>query len=126
MVLFFYPLDFTFVCPTEITAFSDRYDEFKALDAEVLGVSIDSQFSHLAWCQTGARGRRVGGRGGAAACRPAAALVSGSWRGRHTGAWPAGRGGTLHACRIAALSGAPRPFPPTSPAQTASRAAWAS
>ena len=52
VVLFFYPLDFTFVCPTEITAFSDRYDEFKSLNTEVLGVSVDSQFSHLAWIQT--------------------------------------------------------------------------
>ena len=69
VVLFFYPLDFTFVCPvrvaasfvvapsphtspprqTEITAFSDRYAEFKAANTEVLGVSVDSQFSHLAW-----------------------------------------------------------------------------
>jgi len=48
----FYPLDFTFVCPTEITSFSDRYDEFKSLNCEVLGVSVDSQFSHLAWIQT--------------------------------------------------------------------------
>lgn len=52
VVLFFYPLDFTFVCPTEIIAFSDRYEEFKALDTEVLGVSVDSEFSHLAWVQT--------------------------------------------------------------------------
>ncbi|MBW4659024.1 MAG: peroxiredoxin [Drouetiella hepatica Uher 2000/2452] len=52
VVLFFYPLDFTFVCPTEITAFSDRYEEFKALNTEVLGVSVDSEFSHLAWIQT--------------------------------------------------------------------------
>ncbi len=52
VVLFFYPLDFTFVCPTEITAFSDRYEEFKQLDTEVLGVSVDSQYSHLAWIQT--------------------------------------------------------------------------
>ena len=52
VVLFFYPLDFTFVCPTEITAFSDRYSEFKELNAEVLGVSVDSKFSHLAWIQT--------------------------------------------------------------------------
>merc|ERR1712216_370683 len=55
VVLFFYPLDFTFVCPTEITAFSDRYEEFSATDTEVLGVSVDSQFSHLAWVQTSAR-----------------------------------------------------------------------
>ena len=52
VVLFFYPLDFTFVCPTEITAFSDRYEEFKTLNTEVLGVSVDSEFSHLAWTQT--------------------------------------------------------------------------
>lgn len=52
VVLFFYPLDFTFVCPTEITAFSDRYEEFKKINTEVLGVSVDSQFSHLAWVQT--------------------------------------------------------------------------
>lgn len=51
-VLFFYPLDFTFVCPTEITAFSDRIADFKALGAEVLGCSIDSKFSHLAWINT--------------------------------------------------------------------------
>lgn len=51
VVLFFYPLDFTFVCPTEILAFSDRYDEFKKLGAEVLGVSVDSKFSHLAWTE---------------------------------------------------------------------------
>ncbi|WP_054951330.1 peroxiredoxin [Numidum massiliense] len=49
LVLFFYPLDFTFVCPTEITALSDRADEFKALDTEILGVSTDSKFSHRAW-----------------------------------------------------------------------------
>lgn len=52
VVIFFYPFDFTFVCPTEITAFSDRYDEFKALNAEIIGVSIDSKFTHLAWIQT--------------------------------------------------------------------------
>lgn len=49
LVLFFYPLDFTFVCPTEITAYSKKYDAFKALDADVLGVSIDSEHSHKAW-----------------------------------------------------------------------------
>eukprot|EP00879_Flechtneria_rotunda_P033375 GHRR01036961.1.p1 GENE.GHRR01036961.1~~GHRR01036961.1.p1 ORF type:complete len:230 (-),score=43.42 GHRR01036961.1:307-939(-) len=52
VVLFFYPLDFTFVCPTEITAFSDRFEEFKSTGAEVLGISVDSQFTHLAWIQT--------------------------------------------------------------------------
>merc|ERR1712216_743023 len=48
----FDPLDFTFVCPTEITAFSDRYEEFAKLNTEVLGCSVDSKFSHLAWLQT--------------------------------------------------------------------------
>ena len=52
IILFFYPLDFTFVCPTEIIAFSDRYTEFSALNTEILGVSVDSEFSHLAWIQT--------------------------------------------------------------------------
>jgi alkyl hydroperoxide reductase subunit AhpC len=49
LVLFFYPLDFTFVCPTEIIAFSDRISEFKKLNTAVVGVSIDSKFSHLNW-----------------------------------------------------------------------------
>lgn len=52
LALFFYPLDFTFVCPTEITAFSDRIDDFKKLGCEVVGCSIDSKFSHLAWTNT--------------------------------------------------------------------------
>ena len=52
VVLLFYPLDFTFVCPTEILAFSDRLAEFHALGAEVIAVSIDSKFSHLAWLNT--------------------------------------------------------------------------
>lgn len=52
LVLFFYPLDFTFVCPTEITALSDRYEEFQELNAEILGVSTDSKFSHRAWINT--------------------------------------------------------------------------
>ncbi len=51
-VLFFYPLDFTFVCPTEIIALSDRIAEFEAKNAQVLGISIDSHFSHLAWRNT--------------------------------------------------------------------------
>jgi alkyl hydroperoxide reductase subunit AhpC len=49
LVLFFYPLDFTFVCPTEITGFSKRIDEFRALNAEVLGGSTDSAHSHKSW-----------------------------------------------------------------------------
>jgi alkyl hydroperoxide reductase subunit AhpC len=56
LVFFFYPLDFTFVCPTEITAFNDRLDEFKSRKAEVLGCSIDSQFVHKAWVESGALG----------------------------------------------------------------------
>ncbi len=52
VVLFFYPLDFTFVCPTEITAFSDRYSDFTSKNTEVLAASVDSKFSHLAWIQT--------------------------------------------------------------------------
>jgi peroxiredoxin (alkyl hydroperoxide reductase subunit C) len=52
LVLFFYPLDFTFVCPTEITALSDRYEDFADLDCEILGVSTDSKFSHRAWINT--------------------------------------------------------------------------
>ncbi|GIP38877.1 thioredoxin-like protein YkuU [Paenibacillus sp. J31TS4] len=52
LVFFFYPLDFTFVCPTEITALSDAYSEFQNLDTEVLGVSVDSIHSHRAWINT--------------------------------------------------------------------------
>ncbi len=52
LVFFFYPLDFTFVCPTEITALSDRYDEFKEFDTEILGASTDSVHSHWAWINT--------------------------------------------------------------------------
>jgi peroxiredoxin (alkyl hydroperoxide reductase subunit C) len=52
LVFFFYPLDFTFVCPTEITALSDRYSEFKDLGADVLGASTDSVHSHFAWINT--------------------------------------------------------------------------
>ncbi len=48
-VLFFYPLDFTFVCPTEIIAYSDATEKFKALGCEVIACSVDSAFSHLAW-----------------------------------------------------------------------------
>ena len=49
VVLFFYPLDFTFVCPTEIIAFSDRSGDFRDIGCEVIACSTDSQFSHLAW-----------------------------------------------------------------------------
>lgn len=52
VVLFFYPLDFTFVCPTEIIAHDKRIEEFKKRNVEVVAVSIDSQFSHFAWRNT--------------------------------------------------------------------------
>ena len=52
VVLFFYPLDFTFVCPSEIIAFSHRLEEFKSRGVEVIGVSVDSHFTHLAWKNT--------------------------------------------------------------------------
>jgi peroxiredoxin (alkyl hydroperoxide reductase subunit C) len=52
VVLFFYPLDFTFVCPSEIIAFDKKLEEFKSRNAEVVGVSVDSQFTHYAWRQT--------------------------------------------------------------------------
>ncbi|KAK6178092.1 hypothetical protein SNE40_012923 [Patella caerulea] len=61
LVLFFYPLDFTFVCPTELIAFSENMDKFQQLDTAVVGVSTDSQFSHLAWINTP---RKTGGLGG--------------------------------------------------------------
>lgn len=51
-VIFFYPLDFTFVCPSELIAFDHRLNEFKSRGVEVIGVSIDSQFTHLAWKNT--------------------------------------------------------------------------
>ncbi len=51
-VIFFYPLDFTFVCPSEILAFDHRYQDFKARNTEVIAVSVDSQFTHLAWKNT--------------------------------------------------------------------------
>jgi peroxiredoxin 2/4 len=52
LIFFFYPLDFTFVCPTEIRALSDRLPEFQELDTDVLGCSTDSVFSHFAWLNT--------------------------------------------------------------------------
>lgn len=58
--LFFYPLDFTFVCPTEITAFDDAFKHFKEASCEVVGCSVDSQFTHLAWAKTP---RKEGGIG---------------------------------------------------------------
>ena len=60
LCLFFYPLDFTFVCPTEITAFNDAYPKFKESHCELVGCSVDSKFSHLAWARTP---RKEGGLG---------------------------------------------------------------
>jgi alkyl hydroperoxide reductase subunit AhpC len=60
VALFFYPLDFTFVCPTEITSFSDRHEEFKKAGCEVVGCSVDSKYSHLAWTN---QSRKEGGLG---------------------------------------------------------------
>ncbi|XP_043568656.1 thioredoxin-dependent peroxide reductase, mitochondrial isoform X1 [Chiloscyllium plagiosum] len=60
LVIFFYPLDFTFVCPTEIVAFSNKANEFHDVNCEVIGVSVDSHFSHLAWINTP---RKSGGLG---------------------------------------------------------------
>lgn len=60
LVLFFYPLDFTFVCPTEIVAFSDRAVEFRNIGCEVVACSTDSQYTHLAWINTP---RKQGGLG---------------------------------------------------------------
>jgi alkyl hydroperoxide reductase subunit AhpC len=51
LVLLFYPMDFTLICPTEITAFSDHYEEFQDLNAEILAVSCDSVYSHQAWIE---------------------------------------------------------------------------
>ena len=52
VILFFYPLDFTFVCPSEILAFNKRVSEFKEKNCELIGVSVDSRFTHLAWKST--------------------------------------------------------------------------
>jgi peroxiredoxin (alkyl hydroperoxide reductase subunit C) len=60
VVMFFYPLDFTFVCPSEIIAFDKRLEEFKARNVEVIGVSIDSHFSHLAWKNTAIENGGIG------------------------------------------------------------------
>lgn len=59
-VIFFYPLDFTFVCPSELIAFDHRLDEFKNRGVEVIGVSIDSHFTHLAWKNTAVNNGGIG------------------------------------------------------------------
>ncbi len=60
VVLFFYPLDFTFVCPTEIIAFDKKLGEFKKRNTEVIGVSVDSHFTHLAWKNTSLENGGIG------------------------------------------------------------------
>ena len=59
-ILFFWPLDFTFVCPSEIITFSKRTDEFKARGINVIGCSVDSQFSHFAWRETAVENGGIG------------------------------------------------------------------
>jgi peroxiredoxin (alkyl hydroperoxide reductase subunit C) len=61
LVLFFYPNDFTYVCPTEVIAFSDRIEEFREIGVEVLGVSTDSKFTHKAWIETPTSANGLGG-----------------------------------------------------------------
>ena len=63
LVLFFYPLDFTFVCPTEIRGFNSRLEDFRKVGAEILGVSVDSVYSHRAWVKTGQADGGLGGLG---------------------------------------------------------------
>ena len=60
LVMFFYPLDFTFVCPTEIVQFSDKAQQFREIGCEVVGISIDSQFTHMEWTK---KDRKKGGLG---------------------------------------------------------------
>ena len=60
VVLFFYPLDFTFVCPSEILAFNEKVDEFKTRNCELVGVSVDSKFTHLAWKNTAVENGGIG------------------------------------------------------------------
>ncbi|MBI5484425.1 MAG: peroxiredoxin, partial [Deltaproteobacteria bacterium] len=60
VLLFFYPLDFTFVCPSEILAFDRKVDEFKTRNCEVVGVSVDSKFTHLAWKNTAIENGGIG------------------------------------------------------------------
>lgn len=61
LVLFFYPLDFTFVCPTEIRGFNSKLSEFSSIGAEILGVSTDSVYSHRAWIKTPVNDGGLGG-----------------------------------------------------------------
>lgn len=60
VVLFFYPLDFTFVCPSEIIAFNKKLEQFKSRNVEVIGVSVDSHYSHWAWKNTAVENGGIG------------------------------------------------------------------
>ncbi len=60
VILFFYPLDFTFVCPSEIIAFNKALDKFKAKNTEIIGVSVDSKYTHLAWKKTAPKDGGIG------------------------------------------------------------------
>jgi len=60
VLLLFYPLDFTFVCPSEILAFNKKLDAFKAKNTEVIGISVDSKFTHLAWKNTAIENGGIG------------------------------------------------------------------
>jgi peroxiredoxin (alkyl hydroperoxide reductase subunit C) len=60
VLLFFYPLDFTFVCPSEILAFNKKVKEFKEKNCELIGVSVDSKFTHLAWKNTAIENGGIG------------------------------------------------------------------
>ncbi|HWI40202.1 MAG TPA: peroxiredoxin, partial [Verrucomicrobiae bacterium] len=60
VVLFFYPLDFTFVCPSEIIAFNRRLNDFRQKNCEVVGISVDSKFTHLAWKKTAIENGGIG------------------------------------------------------------------
>jgi len=62
VVLLFYPLDFTFVCPTEMIAFSENYQEFSSINTELIGISVDSEYSHLAWISAPKEERGLGGK----------------------------------------------------------------
>jgi peroxiredoxin (alkyl hydroperoxide reductase subunit C) len=61
VVLFFYPLDFTFVCPSEIIAFDERIEDFRKRQCEIVGVSVDSHFTHVAWRKTPRENGGIGG-----------------------------------------------------------------
>jgi peroxiredoxin (alkyl hydroperoxide reductase subunit C) len=61
VILFFYPMDFTFVCPTEIIAFDEKLEDFKSRDTEIIGVSVDSKYTHLAWKNTPVDKGGIGG-----------------------------------------------------------------